>query len=122
MQAAGAGELRYCCEPMVTAHAAPGAVARLAYKAHGGEVEEVRRARLQHLARVDGARADVRVAHQLRRAPHERQELVVVQAPHAVRAGGLQPAGAQASGRRAQLRRQGALAAQVPGPAACTPG
>ena len=64
----------------------------MAHKPHGRQVQVVRRARLQRLGGEDGARAEVRVADQLRGAPHERQKLVVVQAPHAVRARRLQPA------------------------------
>ena len=72
----------------------------MAHKPHGRQVQVVRRARLQHLGGEDGARAEVRVADQLRGAPHERQKLVVVQAPHAVRARRLQPA---ITGRASQL-------------------
>jgi hypothetical protein len=40
---------------------------------------------------VDRARADVLVPAELRRAEEERQEMVVVEPPHAVRARGLEP-------------------------------
>ena len=46
---------------------------------------------LRHLRCVDAGRPDGGVAHQLRGAPDEGQELVVVEPPDAVRPGRLQP-------------------------------
>jgi hypothetical protein len=56
------------------------------------QVQVVGRVGGQQVGRVDAHRLDGGVACQLGAAPQEGQELVVVQAPHAVRARRLQPA------------------------------
>ena len=70
--------------------------AHLLDEAHAGQVQVVLPAGVQDLLVQDGPRADEGVAHQLRAAPDEGQELVVVQAPHPMRPRRLQPVGCSA--------------------------
>jgi hypothetical protein len=74
-----------------------GTCAHLLDEAHAAQVHVVAGAGVEHLLAVDGARADEGVVDQLRRAPDEGQELVVIQPPHTVRPGRLQPVGESTS-------------------------
>jgi hypothetical protein len=62
------------------------------HELHAAQVQVLRRIGSQHVGRVDAHWLDGRVASQLGAAPQEGQELVVVQAPHAMRARRLKPA------------------------------
>lgn len=74
--------------------------------AHSVEVEPVGGLGVERGGAVDGERADGGVPGELGGAQQKGQELKVVEAPHAVRAGGLEVVGGLRGAREAQVRGQ----------------
>lgn len=90
------------CTHTRSTHTQCGAPHRL-HKLDGREVHVLLAVRVQQLFVVDRLGLEQRLAGHLARAPHKGQELIVIQSPHAVRAGGLQPVGRLDAAHEAQV-------------------